>query len=79
MVRGLHVIILASLAASACGGSWTAADMASTQDAVQLNLAAEQLVDGGPVRALERAAYCSESSVLYRHGGAVPDAGIRCR
>ena len=61
-----------------CGGGWTPADQASTADAVQLNLLADQMLDGGATRALERAAYCAEASVLHRHGGAVPDGGITC-
>jgi hypothetical protein len=70
--------ILAALCLSACGGSWTSADQASTADAVRLNLLADQMLDGGAARALERGAFCSEASILSRHGGSVPDASIRC-
>lgn len=71
-------LALLTLTLVGCGASWTSADQASTADAVQLNLMADQRLDGGAARALERAAYCAESSVLFRHGGAVPDAGIAC-
>ena len=75
----VRTLTVALVLTAGCGGSWTAADRASTQDAVQLNLLVDEMLDGGAARALERAAYCSEASVLLRHGGALPDAGIRCQ
>jgi hypothetical protein len=34
--------------------------------------------DAAQVRAVERAAYCANASMLSRHGEPPPDAGISC-
>jgi len=74
----MRCAVLLLLALSACGASWTSADQSSTSDAVQLNLMADKLLDGGAARAYERAAFCTESATLFRHGGSAPDSGIHC-
>lgn len=73
------------LTTAACGGGWADADAASARDAANLELQVESLVGDGDtctasqVRALERAAYCSNASMLARHGGTMPDGGPRCQ
>lgn len=73
-----------------CGGpSWTAADTKSATDAVHLAISAEDLCAEGAldaglctpalVRAVQRPEICSLSSMLYRHGADVPDAGFACK
>jgi hypothetical protein len=73
-----------TLTVVACGG-WSAADTKSATNATKVELFVEKLCagDGGTcspsqVRALERAAYCANASMLYSHGQPVGDAGIRC-
>jgi hypothetical protein len=70
---------------TACGGGWSAADTSAATNAARAETALEVLcgADAGPclpsqVRALERASYCANASMLSRHGQAVPDAGIAC-
>ncbi len=68
-----------------CGGGWTAADTQSATDNVHAQMLIEQMcADAGAcvpsqVRALERAALCGNSSMLARHGQAVPEAGVQCQ
>jgi hypothetical protein len=77
-----------------CNG-WSTSDTKSAQDSCRAQLFIEQMcgadaVDGGSadasecipsrVRALERVSYCSNASMLARHGQAVPDGGgIQCQ
>jgi hypothetical protein len=69
-----------------CGGGWTPADSASSTDALLTQVMIETICasdDGGckpsEVRSLEREAYCGNASMLSRHGGSPPDAGIVCQ
>ena len=78
MKRTMALLVVA-LALISCGGGLTPAASASLHDAVSLNLQADQLLDGGPARALERGAYCSTASVLADYGQPLPDAGISCK
>ncbi len=68
-----------------CGGGTTTADVQSATDAVNVEIQVEQICgregsacDPRQVRALERAAYCANASIVYRHGHILPDAGIHC-
>lgn len=81
---GLWVLWL--IAQCGCGGGWSPADTAGATDAVHLEAMALGLC--GPesdacapsqVRALERASYCLNASMLARHGADVPDAGVACQ
>lgn len=79
-MKKLFLIILLA----ACGG-WNDADTKSATDAVRVQLAIESACadDAGDcipsrVRALERASYCANASMLFRHGQPVPDGGIAC-
>ena len=69
----------------ACGGGWSDADTKSATDAVRAQLLVQNICapDAGcppaQVRALERASLCSNESMLFRHGHAVPDGGPECR
>jgi hypothetical protein len=62
-----------------CGGGFSDKDATSLADAVNLNLQADKLLDGGPARALERGALCSTESVLYSHKKPVPISDIKCQ
>jgi hypothetical protein len=69
----------------ACGG-WADADTKSAVDSVRAQLMIEQICadDAGTcnpaqVRALERVSYCSNASMLFRHGQPAPDGGISCQ
>jgi hypothetical protein len=66
-----------------CGGGWSDADAKSLTDATRLELDTYQLVEnvdgGSPTRALSRAAFCANASVLFRHGVSIPDSGIVCQ
>jgi len=69
-----------------CGGGWSTADTSAATNAARASTALETLctADSGPclasqVRALERASYCANASMLSRHGQPVPDAGITCQ
>jgi hypothetical protein len=71
-----------------CGAKWTDADADNANDARNLQLQMEVICgreDAGPtcqpaaVRAMERGAFCATSSMLYRHGATLPDAGIACK
>jgi len=70
---------------SACGGGWSDADAKSAANAARDEVMLEGLCSGSmpcrpeQVRALERAAYCANASMLARHGALVPDAGIACQ
>lgn len=75
---------------SGCGGNrWEAADTKAATNSVRAQIMIETICgpeseDAGTckpsqVRALERMALCTDSSMLYRHGQAVPDAGIQCQ
>lgn len=66
------------LVLAGCGGGLTPAATTSLQDAVTLNLQADQLLEGGAARALERGAYCATASVLYSYGKDVPEGGPQC-
>lgn len=90
MMSGYFAVLFVSSALLSCGGpAWTAADTKSATDAVHLEIAAEEVcaesaLDAGActpamVRAVQRAALCSTSSMLYRHGAEVPDAGFACQ
>lgn len=83
--RPMRLVPLALVAFAACGPSWTDADAKCATDAVHVELAARAacsddagLCSPGPIRALERAAYCCNASMLARHGAPVPDGGIAC-
>lgn len=85
MIARLFVILVAALGAC-CGGAWADADGKSAYNAAQLEalgLALCAADDAGceapQVRALDRAAFCANASMLARHGEDVPDAGVACR
>lgn len=72
---------LRGLALLACGPSWGASDTKGATDAVHLEATALELCrvdsgscNAGQVRALERAAWCLNASMLARHGANI-DAG----
>lgn len=80
---GLSALVLL---ASACGPSWTAADAKSATDAANQALGAIGLCTDAAmgckpeqVRAMERAAYCANASMLVRHGLPAPQTSIACR
>lgn len=82
---GARLAVLA-LTLVACRGSWSDKDAASASAAAHAEawLLDACRADGGrcepgDVRALERAAYCANASMLYRHGEDLDDAGIACR
>jgi hypothetical protein len=68
----------------ACGGGLSSASVTTLTDSTNDELQVEAIVgDGGTcvaaqVRALERAAYCGNASVLHELGRPVPDGGILC-
>lgn len=80
-MRYLAVLLLLA----ACGPGWADADTRSASDAVHAEMMVERLcADGGAcvptqVRALERATLCANEAMLYRHGAAVPEAGVACQ
>ncbi len=67
--------------------SWSDSDTKSATDAVRAQLAIEQICatddagtcNSGQVRALERVSYCSNASMLFRHGQTAPDGGFACQ
>lgn len=80
-----YALVLVLLTA-ACGGAWADADTKSATDAVHAQMTIETLCEGdggacvpSQVRALERMSYCSNASMLARHGKDVPEAGIKCQ
>jgi hypothetical protein len=83
----MNRMIVISLLLVGCGGGWADADTKSATDAVRAQMAIESICaddDAGTckpsqIRALERMAYCANASMLFRHGQAVPDAGIQCQ
>jgi hypothetical protein len=83
MSRGRWALIVGL---SGCGGGWADTDTKAATDAVHVQAMIEEICapDAGEckasqVRALERVAYCMNASMLYRHGQAVPEAGIPCQ
>ena len=87
-MKGLRWLLGAGLALSpilGCGGAWSDSDTKSATDAVHVQVMVEQICgdDAGckpsQVRALERASLCANSSMLARHGQAVPDSGVTCQ
>lgn len=73
-MRALVLVLLVG-----CGGGLSSQDKATLTDAARLNLMADQMLDGGPARALERGALCATASVLAHNGASVPDSGIQCQ
>jgi hypothetical protein len=70
---------------SGCGGGWSDSDTKSATDAVNVEHAAYAFCsdDGGMcmasrVRAMQRAAICANSSMLFRHDQPVPKTDISC-
>jgi len=94
LVLGLAVILALSSSVVAflhgCGGNrWEDSDTKSATNSVRAQIMIETICGPGSedagtckpsqVRALERMALCTNSSMLYRHGQDVPDAGIHCQ
>lgn len=81
-----EILAIAPLALAGCGASWTDSDAQNATDIANGAASLEAVCDrdggpcpGGAVRAMERGTYCAASSMLSRHGEAVPDAGIVCK
>lgn len=80
-----EAVLVLPFAICACGPSWTDMDAQNAKDIANgaASLEAVCARDGGPcpggaVRAMERGTFCASTSMLVRHGEAVPDAGIAC-
>lgn len=68
-----------------CSPSWSSSDAkaatnaANAQKMIEAICANDATCKPSQVRALERMAYCSNASMLVRHGLPTPDAGIQCQ
>ena len=83
----MNIRMLPAILLVACGGGWSDADTKAATNATKMELLVEarcgaddaSTCDPASVRALERAAYCANASMLYRHDAGAKDAAIECQ